>query len=964
MTLAKVCLPFPSTRSHIQPALEQALLGNTTMFTAPAGYVLTSHLSGLLQEQRIPTIWLSAEEDDRDPAALLLSLAAGAEANFPQATARTRERMRQHPGPVYGWTPLYAEFARNLAEAVAGSQSHSGLVPLSVVLQHTHLLYDSPETFGLLKDVFLPLLPSSSARLLIGHEPPPRGWLPGYVVQQTTQNLRLSDADALLMAQESMSRSHHGGAIPLSLPLSSIRRLVGLSEGCPTVLHGVCLAYPLLGGQVLQNLLESATNRVDLMARVAQCCIQTGPLSVQSTAALAMRLHYIDSDLVKAALGTEAQQNLLHPLGWLQPLVGGALRLDCTWEDPLRRILHPESSVTSAMLKLSARHLVQAQSYSQAIPLLLDLGSYDQAAEAILQVIETMIDLGQWDQVGGWLKRLPEKVRHNWPGLIYAEGELAAARGQSRSGRKLFAAAARAYGAQGDQKGACQSMLSESILAARQNDLTRAGELATEARLLAQQTEQNWLKSWSAWQMACLAACTGQMNEAAALLHSAAQTSAGQEQLSASLTQARDLVQNLVNLQQQVHLHQQAAKEAELAGQDATEQLRYFFQNPAEKATGLLGQFGWSKVPLSVKLPASYAPLRVPAFLSGANNSLVDRVIESVRAMFLVESMAAPPEPRQAAEAAHVMPVQSSEQPMELEESSPARQMPPIAEMEIAAPVGMPEALKEPRPERLPVTINAGLPRSPLLNAYLLGQFRVTINDVLVGSWTNARSRSIFAFMLLHNGQPVPRDALMETFWPEASAESARNSLNVAIYVLRHHLANAVDFPMILFHENTYRINPDVQLWTDIAEFAASVRNARLKEIRGEGQEAVHEYEQAVSLYQGDFLSDSLFEDWTAVERERLRVLHLDTLDHLSLVYFNLGQYAACISLCQRILSHDSCREDAHCQLMRSYSRQGQVHLALRQYQACVESLRSELDVEPSPVTVQLYEHIRSREMV
>jgi DNA-binding SARP family transcriptional activator len=281
-----------------------------------------------------------------------------------------------------------------------------------------------------------------------------------------------------------------------------------------------------------------------------------------------------------------------------------------------------------------------------------------------------------------------------------------------------------------------------------------------------------------------------------------------------------------------------------------------------------------------------------------------------------------------------------------------------------SAPVAMPDALEETQPVRLPVTCTGGVSRSPLLNAYLLGQFRVTINEVLVGSWTNARSRSIFAYLLLHCGQPVLRDALMETFWPEASAESARNSLNVAIYVLRHHLANTVDFPMILFHENTYRINPDVPVWTDIAEFEASVRNARQKEILGAGQEAVRGYEQAVSLYQGDFLSDSLFEDWTALERERLRVLHLDTLDHLSLVYFNQGQYAACISLCQRILSHDSCREDAHCQLMRSYSRQGQVHLALRQYQACVESLRSELDVEPSLATVQLYEHIRSREMV
>jgi DNA-binding SARP family transcriptional activator len=49
---------------------------------------------------------------------------------------------------------------------------------------------------------------------------------------------------------------------------------------------------------------------------------------------------------------------------------------------------------------------------------------------------------------------------------------------------------------------------------------------------------------------------------------------------------------------------------------------------------------------------------------------------------------------------------------------------------------------------------------------------------------------------------------------------------------------------------------------------------------------------------------------------------------------------------------------------MRCYSQQGQPNLALRQYQACVEALRTELDVEPEPPTTQLAERIRRRERV
>ena len=49
---------------------------------------------------------------------------------------------------------------------------------------------------------------------------------------------------------------------------------------------------------------------------------------------------------------------------------------------------------------------------------------------------------------------------------------------------------------------------------------------------------------------------------------------------------------------------------------------------------------------------------------------------------------------------------------------------------------------------------------------------------------------------------------------------------------------------------------------------------------------------------------------------------------------------------------------------MRSYCRQGQPHLALIQYRACVRTLESELGVEPELATVELHNQIRSHEPV
>jgi DNA-binding SARP family transcriptional activator len=49
---------------------------------------------------------------------------------------------------------------------------------------------------------------------------------------------------------------------------------------------------------------------------------------------------------------------------------------------------------------------------------------------------------------------------------------------------------------------------------------------------------------------------------------------------------------------------------------------------------------------------------------------------------------------------------------------------------------------------------------------------------------------------------------------------------------------------------------------------------------------------------------------------------------------------------------------------MRSFSRQGQRNLALRQYHTCVEALTQVLDVSPMEETLALYHCIRRGETV
>lgn len=243
------------------------------------------------------------------------------------------------------------------------------------------------------------------------------------------------------------------------------------------------------------------------------------------------------------------------------------------------------------------------------------------------------------------------------------------------------------------------------------------------------------------------------------------------------------------------------------------------------------------------------------------------------------------------------------------------------------------------------------------------GNFGLTIGDRVV-KLPASRSASLLKYLILHHNQYTPREVLMDVFWPDAEPEMARNNLNVAIHHLRRSLRKVTDVPVIVFEDSAYGFPPQLNLWLDVEEFEKCIKAGQRLGARNQLTAAVQEYEAAISLYQGDFLEQNPYEEWTVLDRERLRIAYLDTLDRLSQIYFDQECYAQCIAVCQFILARDRCREDAYCLLMRCYSRQGQPHLALRQYQVCAEALQAELQVEPAAETTRLYNRLHRREQV
>ncbi|MCL6512747.1 MAG: winged helix-turn-helix domain-containing protein [Anaerolineae bacterium] len=265
-------------------------------------------------------------------------------------------------------------------------------------------------------------------------------------------------------------------------------------------------------------------------------------------------------------------------------------------------------------------------------------------------------------------------------------------------------------------------------------------------------------------------------------------------------------------------------------------------------------------------------------------------------------------------------------------------------------------------PSRSAVDANAQ-PRLAL-TVHTLGGLHIMVNGQPIERCVSSRGRAVFTYLLAHRSQTVSRDVLMDVFWPDAPPAAARNNLNVALHSLRRVFKEISVAPVIVFQEGAYGLNPELDVWLDVEAFVMHADLGYKRQAEGDVDAAILEYEAAASLYGGDFLADSPYEEWTTLPRERLRLAYLDILDRLSCIHLSREQFAACAALCQLILARDACREDIHCRLMRCYARQNQYPSAMRQYQACVEALRTELGVEPSEATVALVERLRRHEAV
>jgi predicted ATPase/DNA-binding SARP family transcriptional activator len=251
-----------------------------------------------------------------------------------------------------------------------------------------------------------------------------------------------------------------------------------------------------------------------------------------------------------------------------------------------------------------------------------------------------------------------------------------------------------------------------------------------------------------------------------------------------------------------------------------------------------------------------------------------------------------------------------------------------------------------------------------MLKLTLLGPFQITLEGKPVPGCESTKSRALLAYLVEEHGQSHSRSMMAGLLWPETAEKAALNNLRQALFKLQHAIHDLeTSPPFLVVDRESIALYPNNYCSVDTYDFRMLLDTAT--EQNRPAASSLHYLDQAASLYRGEFLNtlfnvDSpIFEDWILTRREFYRAQVLEALNLLVEASLSQGDYGRVKRYTRQQMEIDPCMEEAHCYLMQALALEGKRYEALAQYASCCSLLEKELNVGPSPATIQLFERIR-----
>jgi DNA-binding SARP family transcriptional activator len=225
---------------------------------------------------------------------------------------------------------------------------------------------------------------------------------------------------------------------------------------------------------------------------------------------------------------------------------------------------------------------------------------------------------------------------------------------------------------------------------------------------------------------------------------------------------------------------------------------------------------------------------------------------------------------------------------------------------------------------------------------------------------TGAKQRALLAILLLHAGEVISSDRLMDDLWGEQAPAAGTTALRVRVSQLRKALRGGDD--LLITHPPGYvlRVEPGkLDLW----RFESLVAEGDRALARGDPAAAVERLNEALALWRGAPLADFAYAPFAQVSTARLEELRLSAIELRIDAELSLGRHAGLIGELQAAVSEHPLRERLWGYLMLALYRDGRQAEALAAYRTARDRLVEEIGVEPGPELRALERRILAQEL-
>ena len=249
--------------------------------------------------------------------------------------------------------------------------------------------------------------------------------------------------------------------------------------------------------------------------------------------------------------------------------------------------------------------------------------------------------------------------------------------------------------------------------------------------------------------------------------------------------------------------------------------------------------------------------------------------------------------------------------------------------------------------------------KTAILNVHMLGEFSMSYGDVQISDKSSRAYKlwQLIAFIIYNRRRTVSKEEMIQLLGDSGRYANPSGALKTARMRARRMIepiAQAVGQELLISKDGGYCWNPDIPIRLDTEEFEARCREAA----RSEDGEKASLYADALSLFQGEFLSRLSGEAWVDQISAYYSNFYLDTVEEAVPLMLSAGRAREAAVICRSAMKLSPYHEALCRLLMRSLADAGDYAGADDAYQSLRSLLSNELGVMPEEETQLLHQEI------